>query len=325
MTFSRIVSTGMAFPRRVVTNHELAQTVDTSDEWIFTRTGIHERRVAGPDETTSDLAAEAGLMALKRAGMDPMDLEVLLVATITGDLPFPATACLTQTKMGAKRAVAFDISAACSGYIYGLSVADAYIRSGMYKNVLVIGSEILTKFLDWNDRGSCVLFGDGAGATLVTASETPGLKYVEIGSDGDFAELIYIPGGGSRVPTTHETVDAGLQYARLDGKEVYKLAVRYAQELTERALEKTGLTVNDIDLLVPHQANQRITDAVQERLGIAKEKVVTNIEYYGNTSGATIPVCLHEAVEQGRLKPGNKVLLVAFGAGFTWGAAVLEW
>jgi 3-oxoacyl-[acyl-carrier-protein] synthase-3 len=315
----------MAFPDRILTNDEIAQTVDTSDEWIRTRTGIRERRIVAPGEATSDLVTRAGLDALKNASLDPMDLESLIVATITPDLLFPATACLAQTKMGAKRAMAFDISAACSGYIYALSIADAYIRGGLYKNVLVVGAEVLTRHLNWKDRGSCILFGDGAGATLLQASDRPGVRYLEMGADGDYAKLIHLPGGGSLTPATPETVEAGLHYAVVEGKEVYKLAVRYGLELVERALRVNGLTPDDIALLVPHQANQRITDAVQERLGFPKEKVFSNIEVYGNTSGATIPVCLHEASQSGRIKAGDKVLLVAFGAGFTWGAALLDW
>jgi 3-oxoacyl-[acyl-carrier-protein] synthase-3 len=325
MRFSRIVSTGVALPDRILTNDEIAQTLDTSDEWIYTRTGIHQRRVAADNEAVSDLAARAGSEALERAGLDPMDLEAIIVATITGDYIFPASACLAQVALGAKRAMAFDISAACSGYVYGLSIADAYIRTGLYENVLVIGSEVLSRYLDWNDRGSCVLFGDAAGATLLRASDKPGVRHLEMGSDGDYAKLIWVPAGGSRTPATAETVAQGLTYAHLDGREVYKLAVRYAQELTERVLKKNGITVDDIALLVPHQANQRITDAVQTRLGIPKEKVASNIEFYGNTSGATIPVCLHEAVQDGRIKEGDLILMVAFGAGFTWGAALVEW
>lgn len=325
MKYARIVSTGVGFPERILTNDEIAQTLKTSDDWIYTRTGIHQRRVAGDQEATSDLAAKAGTQALERAGLDPKDLQALIVATITPDHPFPASACLTQVKIGAKNAVAYDISAACSGYIYALSIADAYIRSGLYENVLIIGSEALTKTLDWQDRGSCVLFGDGAGATLVRASDQPGVRYLEMGTDGNYAELIYIPAGGTRFPTTPETVAQNRHFTCLDGREVYKLAVRYALELTENTLRKNNLTIDDIDLLVPHQANQRITDAVQERLGIPKEKVWSNIEVFGNTSAATIPTCLHEAVEQGRLVSGSKVLMVAFGAGFTWGSALVDW
>ena len=325
MTYARIVSTGMAFPDRILTNDEIAQTLETSDQWIYTRTGIHQRRVVAPSEATSDLAAKAGLQALERAGLDPMELEALIVATITPDYPFPASACLAQTKMGAIKAMAFDISAACSGYVYALSIADAYIRSGLYRNVLIIGAEAITKTLDWKDRGSCVLFGDGAGASLVVASDRPGVRYLEMGADGNHAKLIYIPAGGTLTPTTPETAAAGLQYTVLDGREVYKLAVRYAFDLIESTLKKNGMTVDDIDLLIPHQANQRITDAVQERLGIPREKVFSNIEFYGNTSGATIPTCLHEAVEKGMVKEGDRILMVAFGAGFTWGAALVDW
>lgn len=325
MTYARIVSTGIGLPDRILTNDEIAQTLDTSDAWIHTRTGIHQRRVAGPGEATSDFAAKAGLQALERAGLDPMDLEAIIVATVTPDYHMPSAACLTQVKMGALKAMAFDVSAACTGYIYALSVADAYIRAGVYKNVLVIGADLFSTILNWEDRGSCVLFGDGAGATLVTASDRPGVRYMELGADGNHAKLIHVPAGGSMNPTTSETAAAKLQYTVLDGREVYKLAVRYALELIENTLKKNNMTVADIDLLIPHQANQRITDAVQERIGIPREKVYSNIEFYGNTSAATIPICLHEALEKGMVKEGGRILTVAFGAGFTWGAALIDW
>ncbi|MCB9769652.1 MAG: ketoacyl-ACP synthase III [Candidatus Omnitrophica bacterium] len=325
MTFSRIVSTGMSVPENIVTNEDIAKRVETSDEWIFTRTGIHERRVSTEGEATSTFATNASRQALEAAGMDPMDLQCLIVATITPDLPFPASACLTQEALGAKRAAAFDISAACSGYVYALSIADAYIRGGLYENVMVVGAETLTKVINWEDRGSCILFGDGAGATLVTKSDRPGVGYTELGADGGLAELIHVPGGGSKIPTTHETVDQGLQYAVVKGRDVYKVAVSRAEEVLTRALEVNNLKTEDIALLVPHQANQRITDAVQDRLGFSKEQVASNIEVYGNTSAASVPICLHEAASQGRIKEGDKVLLVAFGAGFTWGTMLIDW
>jgi len=325
MRYSRIVSTGISLPDKVVTNDDIARMVDTTDEWIFARTGIRERRVGKPEEVTSDFAAIAGKQALDRAGMQPEEVEAIIVATITPDLPYPATACLAQTKLGAKNAFAFDVSAACTGYVYALSIADAYIRSGQCENVLVIGADMMARTLNWKDRGSCILFADGAGATLVRASDEPGVRYTELGSDGEHAELIYIPAGGTRTPASHDTVAQDLHYTVLDGREVYKLAVRYAEQLTTSALEKNGLSPDDVDLLVPHQANQRITDAVQERLGIAKEKVVSNIEKYGNTSAATIPLCLDDAIRDGRLKKGDLVLMVAFGAGFTWGVSLVDW
>lgn len=325
MTYARIVSTGMSLPENIVTNDDIAKRVETSDEWIHARTGIHERRVAAEDQSTSTFASEAARQALESAGLDPMDVECLILATITPDLPFPATGCLVQDIIGAKKAAAFDISAACSGYVYALSIADAYIRGGLYRNVLVIGAETLTKVVDWEDRGSCILFGDGAGATLVTASDRPGLGYTELGADGAHAELIHVPGGGSKVPVSHEMIDQGLHHAVVKGRDVYKLAVTLAQEVIARALEKNNLTVEDIALLVPHQANQRITDAVQERLGFSKDRVASNIESYGNTSAASIPICLHEAAKNGRIQQGDKVLLVAFGAGFTWGTMLIDW
>lgn len=325
MTFARIVSTGLSVPSQIVTNEDISKRVETSDEWIYTRTGIHERRMSAQGEATSTFATEAARQALEGAGMDPMELQCLIVATITPDLPFPASACLTQEKLGAKRAAAFDISAACSGYVYALSIADAYIRGGLYENVMVVGAETLTKVINWEDRGSCILFGDGAGATLVRASDRRGIGYTELGADGAYADLIHVPGGGSLVPTTHETVDQGLQYAIVKGRDVYKVAVTLAEQVLVKALAENDLKVEDIALLVPHQANQRITDAVQERLGFTKEQVASNIEFYGNTSAASVPICLHEAASQGRIKEGDKVLLVAFGAGFTWGTMLIDW
>jgi len=308
-----------------MSNDDIATIVDTSDEWIQTRTGIRERRVAGPEVATSDLAAEAAGRALQAAGMEPDDMDAIIVATITPDNPFPATACQVQEKLGARKPFAFDVSAACSGYLYILSIADAYIRSGTYRHILLIGAEEMTKCVNWKDRASCILFGDGAGATVVGPSDEPGVRFVDLGTDGRYWELIHVPAGGTRLPVSAETLSDGRHYMAINGRDVYKLAVKHAGITLNRVLQQNNLTVDDIDLLVPHQANQRITDAVAERIGIPSERVFSNIDRYANTSAATIPIGLHEAVEQGRLKRGDKVLLVAYGAGFTWGSILLDW
>jgi 3-oxoacyl-[acyl-carrier-protein] synthase-3 len=325
MTYARIVSTGMSLPEKVMTNDDISKIVDTSDEWIQSRTGIRERRVAAEHEATSTFATAAAQQALDNAGEDAKNLDAIIVATITPDCPFPASACLVQKNLGATRACAYDLSAACSGYLYALATADAYIRSGLYKNIMVIGAETLTKCVDWQDRGSCILFGDGAGATLVRPSEEPGIRYSDLGCDGNHFELIYIPVGGTKTPLTEENIKERKHFAVVNGRDVYKLAVKQAEIVIRRALEENYLTVDDIKLLIPHQANQRITDAVQERLGFPKEKVASNIDIYGNTSAATVPICLHEAAENGTIQRGDKVLLVAFGAGFTWGTVLLDW
>lgn len=325
MTYARIVSTGMSLPERVMTNEEISKIVDTSDEWIQSRTGIRQRHVAAEHEATSTFATAAAQQALDAAGEDAKNLDAIIVATITPDCPFPASACLVQKNLGATRACAYDLSAACSGFVYALATADAYIRSGLYKNIMVIGAETLTKCVDWQDRGSCILFGDGAGAALVRPSEEPGIRYSDLGCDGNHFELIYIPAGGTKTPLTEDNIKERKHFAVVNGRDVYKLAVKQAEIVIRRALEENYLTVDDIKLLIPHQANQRITEAVQQRLGFPPEKVASNIDVYGNTSAATVPICLHEAAANGTIQRGDKVLLVAFGAGFTWGTILLEW
>jgi 3-oxoacyl-[acyl-carrier-protein] synthase-3 len=325
MIYARIISTGISLPEKVMTNDDLAKIVDTSDEWISTRTGIRERRVAGPDEAASDFGAKAARKALNAAGMGPDEMDAIIVGTITPDMPFPATACLIQEKLGATKPFAFDVSAACSGYLYILSIANAFIQSGMYKHILLIGTEAMTKSVNWEDRGSCILFGDGAGATVVSPSTTPGVRFVDLGTDGRYADLIHVPAGGSRTPLSPEALAARQHCMVVNGRDVYKLAVKHAEITIKRVLAQNGLTVHDIDMLVPHQANQRITDAVADRIGIPREKVMSNIEKYGNTSAATIPICLHEAAAEGRIKKGDRLLLVAYGAGFTWGSILLDW
>lgn len=326
MPRSVIIGTGSAAPARVLTNQDLERMVNTSDEWITTRTGIRERRVAAPEEATSDLSVAAARPALEMAGIDPADLEVIIVATATPDQLFPATACVVQARLGATRAAGFDMLAACSGYIYALKVADGLIRSGQYRNALVIGAETLTKALDFTDRNTCVIFGDGAGATVLVPHEGErGVLSTHIYSDGASGELIQIPAGGSRMPATAETVAGRQHYIKMRGNETYKIAVRRMEEVVLECLETNRVRPGDLDVVVPHQANLRIIEAVMSRLGVPMEKVVLTIEKYGNTSAACIPMALDIAVRDGRIRPGHMVLMVAFGGGLTWGSALLRW
>ena len=300
--------------------------VDTTDEWIVTRTGIKERHIAAPDEATSDMGAEAARRALANAGISAEDVDIIIVATITPDMGFPNTACFIQAKIGAKNAFCFDIEAACSGFVYGLDLARQYIGTGSAKTVLVVGAEKISCITDWKDRSLCVLFGDGAGAAVVQS--LPGRKGVlasVMRSDGRLSDLLKLPGGGSRHPATPETLAAGLHFMKMDGRDVFKHAVTCMTDVARKALEKAGLTVDDMDLIIPHQANQRIVSAIGERLGGAPEKYYVNLDRFGNTSAASIILALDEASRLGRLKRGDRVLLVAFGGGFTWGATVLEW
>ncbi|HMP76007.1 MAG TPA: beta-ketoacyl-ACP synthase III [Kiritimatiellia bacterium] len=321
-----IVATGSYVPQRVLTNAELEKMVDTTDEWIVTRTGIKERHIAAPDEATSDMGAEAARRALANAGISAEDVDIIIVATITPDMGFPNTACFIQAKIGAKNAFCFDIEAACSGFVYGLDLARQYIGTGSAKTVLVVGAEKISCITDWKDRSLCVLFGDGAGAAVVQS--LPGRKGVlasVMRSDGRLSDLLKLPGGGSRHPATPETLAAGLHFMKMDGRDVFKHAVTCMTDVARKALEKAGLTVDDMDLIIPHQANQRIVSAIGERLGGAPEKYYVNLDRFGNTSAASIILALDEASRLGRLKRGDRVLLVAFGGGFTWGATVLEW
>jgi 3-oxoacyl-[acyl-carrier-protein] synthase-3 len=326
MPRSVIIGTGSAAPTRVLTNHDLARMVNTSDEWITTRTGIRERRVAAPEEATSDLSVAAARPALEMAGIDPADVELIIVATATPDQLFPATACVVQARLGATRAAGFDMLAACSGYIYALKVADGLIRSGQYRNALVIGAETLTKALDFTDRNTCVIFGDAAGATVLVPHEGDrGVLSTHIYSDGASGELIQIPAGGSRMPASAETVAARQHYIKMRGNETYKIAVRRMEEVVLECLETNRVRPGDVDVVVPHQANLRIIEAVMSRLGVPMAKVILTIEQYGNTSAACIPMALDIAVRDGRIRPGHMVLMVAFGGGLTWGSALLRW
>ncbi|NGZ10918.1 MAG: ketoacyl-ACP synthase III [Nitrospira sp. LK70] len=320
-----IAGTGSYAPARVLTNAELERMVATSDEWIRERTGIRERRIAATGEACSDLAAQAGKRALTAAGLAATDLDMILLATCTGDYPLPATACLVQHQLGATKAAACDLSAACCGFVYALSVADAYVKSGM-RHVLVIGSEVMSAITDWTDRNTCVLFGDGAGAIVVSASDGErGILSTHLRSDGALCELIMVPGGGSRTPPSEKVLAERLQYIKMKGNETFKVAVRTLEEIARTTLTANGLRVEDLDLYVPHQANMRILKAVMDRLGLPIEKVLLNLDRYGNTSAASIPIALDEAVREGRIKDGSLVMLGAFGAGLTWASALIRW
>lgn len=316
---------GICLPDKVLTNFDLEKMVDTSDEWIRTRTGIKERRIAGSGIKTSDLGAKAALEAIASAKLKPTDIELIIVATISGDMIFPATACLVQDKIGAKCA-AFDLSAACSGFPYALTVAEGLVRSGMYKNVLVVAAEVISSFINWKDRSTCVLFGDGAGAAVVgEVKGGHGIIATHWGSDGSQANLLHIPAGGSAIPTTASSLDSGLHYVQMDGSEVFKSAVRTMVEAISEVTQKAGLRVKDIDCLIPHQANLRILNAVSERTGIPSEKVFVNLDRYGNMSAASTVVALYEAVKQGKIKKNANVVVVAFGGGLTWAACAIRW
>ncbi len=324
---AHIVSTGMAVPDRVVNNFDLEKIVDTSDQWIRERTGMFERRISDENTASSDLACQASKAALDNAGITPEEIDAILVATISGDYIFPATACVLQEKLGANHAMAFDLSAACSGYIYGLSIAKAYIESGMYKNLLLVGVDTLTKVVDWEDRSSCVLFGDGAGATIIQPngiSDGAGVLDAILGSDGSAAELLYQPCGGSKLPLTEERIREKKHCLYLNGREIFKHAVRVMAQTSEEILRRCGLTMDDIKLIIPHQANMRILESVAKRLGVSTERFYLNIEKYANTSGATIPIAIHEALQEGCLQKGDLALLVSFGGGLTWGSSIVK-
>lgn len=321
-----ILSTGRYLPDKVITNADLEKMVDTSDEWIVTRTGIRERRMAAEGQTTSDLAVKAAQQALDKAGIAAEQIDLIIIATATPDMFFPSTACLVQERIGAKKAAAFDLSAACSGFLYGTSVAAQFIKNGMYRYALVIGVETLSKIVDWTNRNTCVLFGDGAGAVVLGPVEDGmGFLSFELGADGSGAELLKLEAGGSRKPVA--TVEPGSpdNYVHMAGSEVFKFAVRAMNTASDNALAKAGITKEQVDFLVPHQANLRIIDSAVKRLGLPDDKVVINLDKYGNMSSASIPVALDEAVSEGRIKEGDTLVLVGFGGGLTWGASVMKW
>lgn len=326
MLRARIAATGSYVPERVLTNFDLEKMVDTTDEWIRERTGIRERRIAAEKEAASDLAYEAAKAAFKKTDIKPKDIELIIVATVTGDMPFPATACHLQQKLGLKKAAAFDINAACSGFLYGLSIANGFIRSGTYKRILLIGSELLSRITDWEDRSTCVLFGDGAGAAILEATnEDRGIISTHLRSDGSMWELLHMPGGGSRNPASKDTVKKKMHCIKMKGNETFKIAVRTLEGLVRETLAENKLKISQLSMLIPHQANLRIIQATAERLDMPIEKVMVNIDKYGNTSAASIPIALDEAVRQGRVRDGDYVLLEAFGGGLTWASVLIKW
>jgi 3-oxoacyl-[acyl-carrier-protein] synthase-3 len=328
---SSIIGTGSYMPEKVLTNEDLSKIVDTSDEWITSRTGIKERRVAAPEQATSDLASEAARRAMASAGVAPEDIQLIIVATVTADMFFPSTACFVQKKIGAVNAVCFDISAACSGFLYALQVARHFINTGNRTTALVIGAEKLSSLINWKDRNTCVLFGDGAGAVVIrradeSETDAPGrVLSTVMGTDGTLADVLKVPGGGSACPITPENVESHPNTIHMEGRETFKHAVTRMLEASQQALEMAGLTAADVALVIPHQANARIISAIAERLNLPLERVFMNLDKYGNTSAATIPVALDEANKAGRLQKGDVVLLVAFGGGFTWASSVVRW
>ncbi len=323
----RIVGIGAYVPERVLTNQDLERMVDTSDQWIRERTGIRERRIAADHEATSDLSYHASLRALEHAGLSPEDLDMIIVGTATPDMMFPATACLLQARLGIRNRPCFDVEAGCPGFVFTLEVARGMLSlNDTYRRILVVGADTLSRITDWTDRNTCVLFGDGAGAVVVEKDDSDrGILATVLGGDGTLGDLLYLPAGGSRRPASPETVANREHFIKMEGREVFRYAVLGMQESSLAALDKAGLTPDQVDWLVPHQANWRIIDATAKRLNLPPEKVYVNIDRYGNTSAASIPIALNEMAQKGLLKEGQIVLLVAFGAGFTWGATVIRW
>jgi len=320
-----IAGLGFYVPEGVLTNRELEKMVDTSDEWIRTRTGISERRIAEKGVGTSELAAKAAVGALKEAHVRPEDVDLIIAATTTADMPLPSCACLIQQKIGAKNAAAFDLGAACAGFVYALVTAEQFIRGGVYRNVLVIGADVISPYIDWTDRSTCILFGDGAGAALLKPVHDGGILSSVLGSDGQYADLLKIACGGSKQPATRATVDEKGHTLKMIGSEVFKLAVRGMSDAVIEALSRAKVKQEEVACFIPHQANQRIIDAVTDRLALPKEKIFVNLQKYGNTSAASCVIALCEAVQQGKIKKGDKVVLATFGSGLVWGAMVMEW
>ncbi len=326
MASAGILGTGSALPKKVVTNFDLEKMVETSDQWITERTGIRERRQAAPEETTSKLSVQAARKALEMARLTPQDLDLIICSTISPDMPLPSTAAFIQAELGARSCCAFDLAAACSGFLFGMTVAEKFIRTGSCRHVLVIGAELLSRYLDYNDRATCVIFGDGVAAGVFGPVDPPsGILAEELHTEGAYADHLFIPAGGTAHPASCETVQARQHYIKMRGNELFKVAVRSMEDVSRRVLEQAKVCPEQLNLFIPHQANQRITEAVRERLGLNPEKVYSNISRVGNTSSASIPICLDECVRGGRLKRGDLVLMSAFGAGVTWGAVVMRW
>ncbi|MES2354760.1 MAG: beta-ketoacyl-ACP synthase III [Pseudomonadota bacterium] len=319
MIYSRITGTGSYLPEKILTNHDLEKIMDTSDEWIHSRTGIRQRHIAANDEFTSDLALKAAERAIQAAGVAREEIDLIIFATSTPDMIFPSTACILQDKLGIKNGAAFDIQAVCTGFIYALTIADKFIRSGQNRCALVIGAEIFSRILDWNDRGTCVLFGDGAGAVVLQASDTPGILSSHLHADGSYRDILCVPGSvaGGKIQ--------GHPFLKMEGNAVFKFAVRVLEKVALEAIESSGLDKSAIDWLVPHQANTRIIYATARKLDLPTEKVIVTVDRHGNTSAASIPLALDEAVRDGRIKSGNHVLLEGVGGGFTWGSVLLKW
>jgi 3-oxoacyl-[acyl-carrier-protein] synthase-3 len=319
MTYSRIIGTGGYLPARIVTNRDLEKTIDTSDEWIYSRTGIRQRHIAADGERSSDLALEASRKAIEAAGISPQDIGLIIVATTTPDMIFPSTACILQAKLGIKNCPAFDVQAVCSGFIYALATADMYLRSGLYQHALVVGAEVYSRILDWQDRGTCVLFGDGAGAVVLKAAKSPGILSSHLHADGSYRDILSVPGTvcGGKIE--------GRPFLQMEGNAVFKFAVKVLDEIVIEALKKNKLEMSDIDWLIPHQANIRIIQSTARKLGLGMDKVVVTVDRHGNTSAASIPLALDEAVRDGRIRDGQHVLLEGVGGGFTWGAVLIKW
>jgi 3-oxoacyl-[acyl-carrier-protein] synthase-3 len=323
---ARITGTGSYAPDKILDNHGIEKIVDTSDKWIIDRTGIKERRIARKSESASDLGMKAATKALKSAGLSAKKIDLIIVATVTGDMPVPSTASFIQSKIGAHHAAAFDLNAACSGFLYGLSVAHGFITSGSFKKILLVGTEIMSRFTDWEDRSTCVLFGDAAGAVVVEPTkEDRGIKSIDIHSDGSMWNLLYMPGGGSKYPSSADTVRKRLHFMKMKGNETFKVAVRTLENLVVDTLKANKLKPSDLTLLIPHQANLRIIKATAQRLKLPMDKVIVNIDKYGNTSSASIPVALDEALKDGRIRKGDYILLEAFGGGLTWASSLIKW
>lgn len=323
---TRIISTGSYIPEIVITNRDLEKMVDTSDEWISTRTGIKKRHIARKNQAASDLAYEASIKALKKAGMSAKDIDMIIVTTITPDMLFPATACILQEKLGVSKVPAFDLEAACSGFLYGISVASQFIATGVYENILVVASETLSKITDWEDRNTCVIFADGAGAAILGPStDESGIISIYLGADGSGADLVKVPAGGSRMPASIETVRQRQHYMKMKGNELFKRAVKVMVEAVDKAIKKGKLTCRDIDFFIPHQANIRIIQAVAKRIDLPMEKVYINLHECGNMSAASVAVALDQAVEERKIKKGDKVLLTCFGGGLTWASIIIQW